>query len=192
MTCGSTKALDIMICGGTGPYNISGSSGLGFKKSNGVAVGTTDPIEVGQKITITPPANSGSAVAGTAYVKWLYQCTSCVSGVCVVRDTIFHQDFKCSDAQDSANCYTAADGHSHCSPTSPSASAMTCHTSTACLVQCTSCASGALGGRIPVVCDDRTAGMITAGCNPCGVSTSNKTFTVTDAQGVSVVTTLKA
>jgi uncharacterized membrane protein YadS len=41
-----------------------------------------------------------------------------------------------------------------------------------------------------VTCDKRTAPMIAAGCNPCGASAGNKTFTVTDAAGVSVVTTI--
>src|SRR3990167_8317372 len=97
MACGSTKALDILICGGTGTYNISGSAGLGFKKSNGTAVGTTDAIEKGQRITITPPTNSGSAVAGTAYVTLCYRCTSCLSNACAAFSNYKTVGYGCDD-----------------------------------------------------------------------------------------------
>lgn len=187
MSCSSTKKLQIKICGGSGPYSITGSAGLTFTKQGGATV--TTGITSGQTVIIEPPANSSPATPGVAYVRWLYQCTACLSGTCNTIDTPLHQDFLCSDTQSGA-CFTAADGHTHCSPTPPGVTSMKCHSSAGeCLPQCGSC-NGGYGNRVPVVCDDRTAGMIAAGCNPCGVSTNGKTFTVTDAQGVSVVTTL--
>ncbi len=187
MACGSTNSLDIRICGGTGPYTIAGSSGLQFKKSNGVAVGS-GTIGPGEVISITPPANSGSGVAGNAYTQWWYDCTGCLAGVCISKNHFYHNDYSCNDVKN-PTCFVTADGHTHCAGSDPSLSSMTCGTSVvnSCLPVCTGTCQD---GRFGVTCDDRTAGMIAANCNPCGTSTNGKTVTVTDAQGVSFVSIL--
>ena len=189
MNCSSTKTLQIKICGGSPPYSITGSAGLGIKKVNGDAAGTG--ITAGMPINVTPPTNSGSAVAGTAYIDQLYRCTACTSGACSVNNTGQHFDVGCDDVVD--GCFQPADGHSHCSPSNPGAAAMTCSAGggiAPCLPEGTQTCPGTMGNCVHVTCDDRTAPMIAGGCNPCGVSASNKTVTVTDAQGVSVITTL--
>ena len=191
MSCGSTKALNIRICGGTGPYTISGSSGLQFKKANGVAVGS-GTINAGEVISVTPPTNSGSAVANTAYVEYYWEATFCTGDTPLGDNAFSHKDVGCDDVSD--GCFTVADGHTHCTTASPGG--MGCKSGGGggpdCLPICTGASCNTAGDKVVSSCDNRSAGMIAVGCNPCGVSAAGKTVTVTDAQGVSVVTTLAA
>ena len=191
MSCSGSKSLQIKICGGAGPYSITGSAGLTFKKQGGTTV--SSGITAGQTIIIAPPTNSGSAVAGTAYIQQFWRCVNCTSGACDNVNTTMHFDVGCDDVSD--GCFNPADGHSHCSALNPGVGAVTSSAGggiAPCLPEGTHSCPSNPGNTFSNTCDDRTAPMIAAGCNPCGVSASNKTFTVTDSQGVSVVTTLGA
>ena len=191
MNCATAKALQVKICGGTAPYSITGSAGLTFTKQGGGTVSTG--ITAGSTVIVSPPANAGSGVAGTAYVKRCYRCTACVSGACATLNVFKTVGYGCSDTV--VCCDTCG---SVCSATPPGLGAMTCSAGggiAPCLPNnsdapcpgdssCANCVSAS--------CDNRSAGMISAGCNPCGVAGAGKTITVTDAQGISVVTTLGA
>lgn len=193
MGCSGAKSLNVKICGGTAPYTITGSAGLVFKKVNGTTVtaGST-ALSANETIVVTPPANSGSGVAGTAYVKFFYGCSGCAGGICTAVDSQGHIDYSCNDV--ASACFASSAGHSHCTPSVPAASEMNCDRSGAsCVGVLPPCPVGqTCQSSVFRVCDDRTAPMIAGGCNPCGVSTSGKTITVTDAQGVSVIKTLAA
>ena len=190
MSCSSSKSLQIKICGGSPPYSISGSAGLTFTKQGGTTVSSDIPAN--STVIIRPPTNSGSGEAGTAYTAVGQYCTNTLNKLACT-------DYGCNDQvlvyatptnTPGANC-NCAEVFEDGSPCNDGTSS-------------TDCIGGACGGRPawfpsePTVgqatkvdaCDRRTAPMIAAGCNPCGVAAQDKTFTVTDAQGVSVVTTL--
>jgi len=186
VNCGSVKQLQIKICGGSPPYSVSGSAGLTFKKQGGDTL--TSGITPGQTVIVAPPVNSGSAVAGVAYIMQAYICTACASGVCSVFTANTNKGFKCDDSFSS--CAVLG-----CTPTAPSAGDVNCTVAAAapCVPECTTgCPTPYPGNSIVRTCDARTAPMIAANCNPCGVATLAKTITVTDAQGVSVIKTLTA
>ena len=205
MNCSTTKSLQIKICGGSGPYSITGSAGLTFKNNGGTTV--SDGIKAGQTIVIAPPTNSGSGVAGTAYKKYSMYTLNTFNPILFCE-----KSFGCNDA---------AIGSCSCGIPASSVYCDTCPTSTVCVrtqesycksnnsadtgLGLISCCTGSINYNTgsnavtpcdctttPFVCDKRTAGMISSGCSPCGVSAAGKTFTVTDAQGVSVITILQA
>ena len=188
MDCQTAKSQEVKICGGTGPYDVSGSAGLTF---NGDA--TLTGINSSTTITIAPPTNAGSGVAGVAYAR-------CFSGQTAAEPCACEScqcDHGCGDvatggfATNSSGCTlplpviylvtTPFPDCTHvgaCIPADPQAMNASCSAA-----HCT----GTAGGTIT---DKRTAPMIAAGCNPCAVASSSKTVTVTDAEGVSVVTTV--
>ena len=137
--------------------------------------------------TLTPPANTGSGVAGVAYDK--HGCAATGPGTC--RD-----EWGCNDqllgtanpqghdCHASGNAVTPSDdaagsGICGCTPTTDGAYATMFNS-------CEKLAEEAHGF------DLRTAGMITDGCNPCGLSMSGVVVTVTDRYDTSVSKTVTA
>jgi len=191
MSCSGSKSLTVKVCGGKGPYTVSVTGSVSIKRQNGDAVGASDEVLAGQNLVLTPPTNSGSAVAGTAYIDQLWRCTACLSGACSTRNTGQHFDVGCDDVVD--GCFQPADGHAHCSPTDPGVTGVTCCIGGGgclCLPEGTQTCPGSMGNCVHTTCDDRSAGMIAAGCNPCGVSAAGKVVTATDSLGNSVAQTL--
>ena len=197
LKCSSTRSLNLLTCGGKGPYSWSRTGTVGLKGSGQTTPGATAS---GSNITVTPPANTGSAVAGTAYCKACYDCSACFStpGGCGSVSANKSLVFGCDDSFLDPGCVTIS---CPCSPSVPSASSMTCHNGTGSPTECAPadgpscgqapCPDTECGSMAEAVCDNRSAGMISAGCNPCGLQ-SGVTVTVTDANGVSVTIILRA
>lgn len=177
----ATQGLRAIVCGGRGPYTWSNTGSV--TKS-----GTS-----GGSITVTPPTNSGSAVAGTAY-KVANKYTASSGGSC--QNWVAWSEFGCNDASAGSGCQIAADGVgffpcgsfttlANLNCTQPSCCASVCSGTVQCpSVGCNACACAVLaaGGS---VCDTRTAGMISNGCAPCGIN-AGATVTVTDDTGAAV------
>lgn len=189
LKCSSTKSLQLKACGGVAPYT--------WTKTGTIQLSTTE----GPATTVTPPTNTGSAVAGTAYWHSFYECNGCAGSACnaVAGEVTVLRG--CDDS--SSGCTTT----SFC--TLPAASAMTCGCGAGSPGQpgcgntpqvCGSCGTGVCAtrqagngeGRYSTVCDQRTAGMISDGCNPCGLAASGATVTVTDAVGTQVTIVLRS
>ena len=162
----AAKGLIALVCGGRGPYTWS-------KTGSVVLSGTT-----GTNITVTPPTNSGSGVAGTAYKKYGGRCDSGGGAPVDCAGATWLQNraasYDCNDTLTSAcgtvsttvaanSCVTAPIniGSNACASVSP------CHDGATCTYG---------------TCDNRSALMISGGCNPCGVQ-AGATVTVTDATG---------
>lgn len=180
LNCSSTKSLTLIACGGRGPYTWSNTGDVVLSKSTGSST------------TVTPPTNAGSAVAGTAYHVACYICDggSCASGVCsTVGWTTLNVG--CDDAFSAANCNLP--NTNGCSPPAASALNKCCNNNTQVCTDpgasCTDYRSTCQG--VITVCDVRTAGMITDGCNPCGLQ-AGATVSVTDALGTVFTIILKA
>jgi hypothetical protein len=195
MNCSSSKKLVIKICGGTPPYSIAGSSGLGFTKAGGATI--TSGITAGQSITINPPANTGSGVSGNAYRRCMQGYSGPSAGFCTCGL------LRCLHGCNDQFIGTAASGtcagdipttHANFAGLNPicnpNGSAPNCEAviTPVLVTDAAMCAATSKGS----VNDIRTAQMITDGCNPCALSVQSKTFTVTDAAGVSVVTSLSS
>ena len=177
LDCSSTKSLQLKACGGIGPYTWS--------KTGSVVLSTT----TGPSTTVTPPTNSGSAVAGTAYIKYGGQCQAFGGAAVACNGTpfqiaIFSSNFGCNDQVLTA-CGAVFTESCPCSGNC---------TATPIVLGLGSC--GAIttcgnGGFCTSSCDARTAAMITANCNPCG-SQSGATVSVTDSIGTVTTVILRA
>ena len=191
--CATTKSLKLIACGGKGPYTWS--------KTGTISISAT----TGNTTTVTPAANAGSAVAGDAYSlygkfqsgsagtcagaykKQKYKCDDTVSGAAV--------DDTCGAGTTLPNACTSGSDITTCGQMSCvtcTLIATTCSGAQDCPTTCaapnTTCkicdAATATGGKL--VCDTRSAGMVSGGCSPCGVSTNGATVSVTDALGTVV------
>ena len=190
--CSSTKSLTLKVCGGRGPYTWSRTGSVNLKGPNQATAGST---ATGATITVTPPTNAGSgeSPASVAYTlgiesvgcghphvagnEWAqYNCNdtflSCSTSIGGTTQAFAFIDASCS-------CGT----HSGHSVSGGIASTVSC--SVVCSVAC-DCAKD--NGNVQ---DRRTAGMIAAGCVPCGLS-ADTTVSVTDAAGVVTTIVLKA
>ena len=185
LNCSSAdKGILVEACGGRGPYTFSSTGSVVLSRTTGIVT------------MVTPPANAGSAVAGNAYWQSYFSCNGCAAGACnvVTLETTVLRG--CDDT--SSGCT----GSSSCTP--PAASAATCGCGVGSVGQagcgaspptcvgcgthtCASYQAGDSGGRVQVLCDQRTAPMIAAGCSPCGLN-AGATVSVTDALGT--VTTI--
>lgn len=200
--CHSAGAMGFKVCGGKPPYTATVSGDLSLETSPGVALQSLQEFQGGQTIRVVPPTNSGSAVAGTAYWTTYWKCTGCSGGVCNTVEGLETVLFGCDDVAISCS------GSSQCSP-APSATSMTCgcgsgsHGQAGCpdalqtcgdcgVISCADLSAGTGKGRISTTCDKRTAGMISDGCNPCGVAANGQTVFVTDALGTTTSRVLKA
>lgn len=193
----STQGMILAVCGGRGPYTWSTSGSVTLSKTTGPS------------IRVTPPTNSGSGVAGTAYKKYgKYKAGSAGSCVTAYIESVHG----CNDAElscstntcDPSEVCTSGGNITSCTPlpcvTCTFEPAITCNGSggqcatpcdsanTNCKICQSNCTSVARG---TTVCDKRTAGMVSNGCNPCGVQ-SGTVVTVTDAAGNSTTITIKA
>ena len=190
LKCSSTKSLDLLVCGGKGPYTWSRTGTINLQGVSGSTPGAT---ATGTKITVTPPTNTGSGEAGTAYETAWYCCTQCPTpgpGVCLNYGVCGGTTYGCNDNVITA-CAVAAGS---CAHSAPAIGAMKCTThvvANPCLPACSpstipTCATG-----VTDTCDARTAPMIAAGCAPCGVSVG-ATVSVTDSTGVVTTVVLTA
>ena len=187
LTCGSTKELKLVVCGGKGPYNWSRTGSVSLKGATSPAAAST---ATGTTITVTPPANTGSAEAGTAYVKYGGDCGvggsggSCnrVDGASVPSIGVFTETHGCNDQIIAACSETAAIARTgQCGTANTSIGGANCGSVAICQT------AGSCSGS----CDSRSAAMIAAGCAPCGSSSGN-TVSVTDTNGVVATIILKA
>ena len=199
MNCATTKSLQVKICGGTAPYSITGSAGLTFTKQGGGTV--SSGITAGSTVIVRPPTNSGSGVAGNAYKTVKRGCDPL--GLYLYSNTIHKCDDSIQTACDSPIASGTPAAILGCTNGLGDFAMPLCEPAASPITTCSGGGKTLRGycnctGATPLcvpddggaLCDVRTAPMIAAGCNPCGVSSGSKTITVTDAQGVSVVTTL--
>ena len=178
--CSGAKSLTLKACGGLGPYTWSNTGSVVLSASSG---STT---------TVTPPTNSGSAVAGTAYHVACYICdgASCSGGVCssVGWTTLA---VGCADVFNSGNCFLP--NTQACNTPAASALNQCCNNNTQVCTDpgaaCTDYRSTCQG--VTTMCDVRTAPMIAAGCNPCGLQ-QGATVSVTDSLGTVATIILRA
>ena len=182
----ATQGVKLLVCGGRSPYTWS-NTGTVTKSST-----------TGSSITVSPPTNSGSAVAGTAY-KTANKYTATAGGFC--ENWQAAATYGCNDAVTGTDCAAPLLGFFPCgtiltaadlSCVSPSCCSFPCGGTPQCLpkVGCNSCACAVLAAS-GAICDVRTAPMISNGCAPCGLQ-SGSTVTVTDDTGASVSIVLKS
>jgi len=193
--CATTKSLKLIACGGKGPYTWS--------KTGTVVLSAT----LGNTTTVTPAANSGSGVAGDAYT--LYgKYTGSNAGTCAANYS--KQKYTCNDVASGArvddtcgagtglpNACTSGSNITSCSQMSCVSCSFEAVTTCSgpqsdCPLPCASPDTDCkicLGQNAAVgslVCDTRSAGMVSGGCSPCGISTNGATVSVTDALGTVV------
>lgn len=167
LNCSSTKSLKLIACGGKEPYSWTKTGSIALSRSSGVST------------TVTPPTNTGSGVAGTAYVQHGGQCLTAglVAAACPsVNFGVYAGSFGCND-QVLVACgqVTAQPGDGgQCVGAPQNIGPNGCSAITSCFSGA-NCSYG--------TCDARSGAMIAAGCNPCGVQ-AGATVTVTDALGV--------
>lgn len=198
MSCGGTAALIVKVCGGVGPYTFTHTGSVKFKQPNGTALDTqvTTVKTTAPQVKVTPPTNTGSAESGTAYRKDYISCSSCSATPGRCFSTGQHY-VPVSDLYGCNDQFLSTTGASNCGDGYAATLATTVFTSCPSLGLPTPAVTGsnpavcASGACVLHECDVRSAGMISAGCNPCGVQ-SGSVVTVTDAAGVSVSVTLKA
>jgi hypothetical protein len=174
MDCSSTKSLTLKACGGRSPYTWSHSGSVSLSKTSG------------DTTVVTPPTNTGSGVAGTAYTKYGGQCTTGagVATTCPGADfTIYTSNYGCND-QVLAVCTAGSDvlASGNCTAIGYNLGLSACAAVTPCHDAGT-CTYGS--------CDARSGAMIASGCVPCGVN-AGSTVSVTDALGTVATIILRA
>lgn len=195
LNCSSTKSLKLIACGGRQPYTWSRTGSVQLQGGNGQAIGAS---ATGTTITVTPPTNSGSGVAGVAYTKNVAGCIPSLSQVNYV-----YKEYTCNDVAGSNTLLIASADLVCTGGNITCASIPQCRGTNAEPGNC-NCGSGNFPGTTGVVpdtyctpetngtvCDKRTAGMISSNCVPCGLS-AGATVSVTDAAGVTTTVILKA
>lgn len=180
LDCASGKSNTLVACGGRGPYTWSNTGSVVLSRTAGAST------------KVTPPANTGSAVAGNAYRVACYICdgSSCSGGVCSgVGWTSL--SIGCDDVFNSGNC--SVPNTDACNAPTASALNKCCNNNTQVCTDpgaaCTDFRTTCQG--VTTMCDLRTAGMISDGCNPCGLQ-QGSTVTVTDSLGTEVTIILRA
>jgi len=173
--CSGTKKLPLMACGGIPPYTWTHTGSITLDKTTG------------SNVIVSPPTNTGSGVAGNAYQISGYNCNACFtgSGNCGAAAVDKKVIYGCNDQVITCGDSSTTDV---CSPSVPSAGSMTCHDG-ACgagqpVCSVPVCPDAGMGDLVQATCDARTAGMISAGCKPCGLNIG-ATVTVTDSVGKS-------
>ena len=179
LSCSSTASLTLKVCGGRGPYTWSKTGGVTLQVGAG---GTPGSSATGTTIIVKPPVNSGSVVAGDAYqICWFQESrANCgAAGSVTLHST---RTFGCNDVA-TAVCNTAPGS---CAGSTPAVSALPCIGALSGCDKPECSTTGCTDGK-QVLTDTRTAPMIAAGCNPCGLQ-SGSTVSVTDSMGT--VTTI--
>lgn len=181
MDCGSTKSLVLTAKGGHPPYTWSASGSLVLSNT------------VGNMTKVTPPANTGSAVAGEAYAmaSW-HKCNGGANNT--QRET-----YGCDDVVETARTQTISNGAFLTAAPACQANltasdfpiATIDHSDPACSPNCDGCPNP-ITPDMKTMCDMRSGAMISGGCNPCGTSVGGQTVTLTDSSGQTVVKTLRA
>lgn len=198
LSCTGSKELIVKVCGGLGPYTFTHTGSVKFKQQNGTTLDTqaTTPRALSPEVKVVPPTNSGSGESGDAYRKDYVSCSSCSATPGRCFSTGQHY-VPVSDRYGCNDQFIGTTGTSDCGDGYPATLATTVFTSCPSLGLPAPAVSGsnpavcASGACVLHECDVRTAGMISAGCNPCGVQ-SGAVITVTDAAGVSVSITVRA
>lgn len=187
LSCTGAKSLTLIACGGRQPYTWSKTGSVVLSKTTGTTT------------KVTPPTNSGSAVAGDAYRVGIW--IQCLLGGGGIGNRMFTRTFGCNDAATAACATNSANsalydadgpcpGGTCCSFCGDGGSACTADQNVATAMrQFADCTGMTLtcnesGGT---TCDSRTATMISNGCSPCGLN-AGATVSVTDALGT--VTTI--
>jgi hypothetical protein len=181
LNCGSNKSLDLLVCGGKGPYTWSRTGTVNLK---GVSGSTPGGSATGTKITVTPPTNSNPSEPGSAWRHDWLDCTFCTAGVCTTCGPPISEIHGCDDA------VTVCTTTSSCGtpPNPPCASVPfesgKCDGFGNAGATTTFCGNTVKTKHTDTYCDVRTPTMIANGCNPCGVVAGGATVSVTDAAGV--------
>lgn len=186
LSCSGGKSLQLKACGGLAPYSWSKTGSI------------TLSAATGDTITVTPNANTGSGVAGVAYTKNVASCVVSSGSV----EVIF-TEFGCNDVQQGGNnagstasalvcpvVLVTCDNIPECRGTDALPGNCSCGTpfpGTTGVSGITYCTPNNGG----YVCDKRTAGMVSAGCEPCGLK-AGSTVSVTDSLGTVTTIILKA
>jgi hypothetical protein len=170
-TMNCTSGVTFNVSGGVAPYHWSASKGV-----------MTPSGAKSESAVLSAPANTGSAVAGTAYIKAVVGCQpgpSCV----FIWDT-----YNCAGVQTATGNSTIASSPLVCNggnlntfdvPMCPGVHVPPCNCSGVAPGPVTGCSAS--GGT---VCDQRTAPMISSGCSPCAISMAGTTtVSVTDSAG---------
>lgn len=184
--CVTLKKLRVVASGGILPYVFTVTGGLTL---TAIDYKTDD---------VTPPANTGGAVAGVAYTTNWEACASFIRGK-------YQGQFSCADVAgtcgSTGSCTGGASGCATVGPVGSTGCTGLVHCEGTAAATCSGYAkaitgasencctsSGMLGAKL--TCDTRTAGMIAAGCGPCGSTSAGKVVTVTDGAGTSVSKTI--
>ena len=181
LNCGdASPKFEVKACGGF--------PGAGYSwdfTGNGTGTITGGSLE---KFSLAPPANTGSAVAGTAYKK----DGKADSSFCFDSGSTFAViEYGC-DGLEEIPCNQVAPNICPDTPPRVCAGGAFPGFSGDCPPACTNC-----GGfcscveKLGRVCDVRTQTMIDNGCKPCTVEMSRVVVTVTDALGTSVSKTVE-
>ena len=174
LSCSGGKSLTLKACGGRPPYTWSKTGSITLQAGAGATPGST---AIGSQITVKPPTNSGSAVAGDAYqICWFQESrANCAAAGSVTLHST--RTFGCNDSATAA-CNTAPGS---CAGATPAVSALPCIGALGGCEKPECTTTGCTDGK-QVLTDTRTAPMIAAGCNPCGLQ-SGSTVSVTDSMG---------
>lgn len=182
MSCQDRKSIKLEACGGT-----PGANGYTWATTAGTLSAST-----GYSVTLTPPTNTGSGVAGDAYNSYYYSCGAlpCAlvdgGGNPIIYRSVISRG--CND-QITVACNNDVD-------VARSGNCSSAVTTTPCGdIPVGTCADGS--GQLDCtnrvfVCDIRTAQMITDGCQPCGSVMDGVVVTVTDSLSNSVTKEINA
>ena len=185
LSCSSTKRLSLLVCGGSGGYTWSNTGSVALSKATGV------------NTVVTPPTNSNPSEAGVAYSLGIESvgCGHSVGTIHVVGNE--WAQYSCADAFTSCStviggttqAFAFIDPSCSCGTHSGHVVSGGIATTVSCGTICSNaCDCAKSNGNMQ---DRRTAGMIAAGCSPCGLN-AGATVTVTDSQGTAVTIVLRA
>ena len=188
LDCANTKKLRLLACGGIGPYTWSKTGSINLSAI------------AGSSTTVTPPENTGEAVAGTAFTKAICGVSEAHASGSTHTGTPTWALFNCDDSFDSCSTVLGGttDTPSFLSTAAP-CSEHSGHPISGCVSTTVACGcNGATGAECAkaqscgAIQDRRTAGMISDGCNPCGLNAEGATVTVTDSIGTQTTIILRS